>query len=125
MADEGQRELDRAFEGLEEEVPDPLSRAIRWLRDPKARKIRIPLGVLFLIGGLFWFLPVVGLELIPIGLLLIAQDVPFLRKPVARATLWLEGKWRALRRRWQRRTALRGRAPHGRARAERARPARG
>jgi len=117
MADEGRRELDRAFEGLEEEVPDRLARAIRWLRDPKGRKIRLPLGILFLIGGLFWFLPVVGLELIPIGLLLIAQDVPFLRKPVARATLWLERKWRALRRRWQHRRAGRGRAARRRARA--------
>jgi hypothetical protein len=103
MADEGRRELDRAYEGLEGEVPDRVARAIRWLRDPKARKIRIPLGVLCLIGGFFWFLPVVGLELIPIGLLLIAQDVPFLRKPVARAMIWLEGKWRELRRWWQHR----------------------
>ena len=92
MGDEGRRELDRAFDCLEEEAPDRVSRAIRWLRDPKARKVRIPVGVLFLIGGLLWFLPVVGLELIPIGLLLIAQDVPFLRKPVARAMLWLEGR---------------------------------
>jgi hypothetical protein len=42
-------------------------------------------------------------ELIPIGLLLLAQDVPFLRKPVARGTLWLERKWRALRRWWRER----------------------
>jgi hypothetical protein len=102
MGDEGRRELDRALDNLEDEVPDRLSRAIHWLRDPEARWIRIPLGVLFLVGGLLWFLPVVGLELIPLGLLLIAQDVPFLRKPVGRATLWLERKWRALRRRWQR-----------------------
>jgi hypothetical protein len=103
MADQGQRDLNRAFDELEGEVPDRVSRAIRWLRDPKARKVRIPLGVLFLIGGFFWFLPVLGLELIPIGLLLIAQDVSFLRKPVGRAMLWLEGKWRALRRWWQHR----------------------
>lgn len=103
MGDDGRRELDRALDGLEEEVPDRVSRAIRWLRDPKARKIRIPIGLLFLLGGVFWFLPVLGLELIPIGLLLIAQDVPFLRKPVGRAMLWLEDRWRALRRRWQHR----------------------
>jgi hypothetical protein len=34
MADDGGKELDRAFEGLEREVPDRVSRAIRWLRDP-------------------------------------------------------------------------------------------
>lgn len=108
MTSDGKRELDQAFEGLEHELPDRVSRAIRWLRDPKGRKVRLPLGVLFLLGGLLWFLPVVGLELIPIGLLLIAQDVPFLRKPVARGTLWLEGRWRALRGWWRKRRASHG-----------------
>ena len=97
----GQKELDRAYEGLEEELPDRMVRAIRWLRDPQSRWIRIPLGILFIIGGLLWFLPVLGIELLPIGLLLIAEDVPFLRKPVARAMIWLERKWVALRRWWQ------------------------
>lgn len=111
MPDDGQRELDQAFDRLEREVPDRLSRAIRWLRDPKARKVRLPVGILFLVGGLLWFLPVVGLELIPIGLLLVALDVPFLRKPVARATLWLEDRWGDLRRWWGRRRARRGSSP--------------
>jgi hypothetical protein len=101
MRDEGRRVLDEAYDGLEQEVPDRVARAIRWLRDPKARWVRIPLGVLFLIGGALWFLPVVGLELIPLGLLLIANDVPFLRKPVGRAMLWLEAKWRALKAWWE------------------------
>ena len=102
MADDGGRELDQAFEGLEREVPDRVSRAIRWLRDPGARWIRLPIGVLFILGSALWFLPVLGIEMLPIGLLLIAQDVPFLRGPVGRATLWLEHKWVALRRRWKR-----------------------
>lgn len=93
MSSEGQRELDRAFDGLEQEVPDRVARAIRWLRSPASRKVRIPLGVLFIFAGLLWFLPVVGIEMLPIGLLLIAQDVPFLKKPVGRAMLWLEEKW--------------------------------
>ena len=99
MSDEGQRELDRAFDGLEREVPDRVARAIRWLRSPASRKVRIPLGVLCIIGGLLWFLPVVGLELLPIGLLLIAQDVPFLKKPMGRAMLWAERQWMNLKNR--------------------------
>jgi hypothetical protein len=59
---------------------------------------RLPLGLLFIIGGLLWFLPVLGFELLPIGLLLIVEDVPFLRKPVARFMIWLEHKWVSLRR---------------------------
>lgn len=102
MTDEGQRELDRAFDGLEREAPDRVARAIRWLRSPASRKVRIPLGVLFIIAGFLWFLPVVGIEMLPIGLLLIAQDVPFLKKPIGKAMLWLEERWIAWRKRRRR-----------------------
>lgn len=99
----GRAKLDRAYDGLEREAPDRVARAIRWLREPSGRWVRLPLGVLLVAAGFFGFLPVLGFEFIPLGLLLIAQDVPPLRKPVASATLWLEEKWVALKNRWQRR----------------------
>lgn len=102
MSEEGQRALDEALNGLERDAPDRVARAIRWMRSPASRKVRIPLGLLFIAGGLLWFLPVVGLEMLPIGLLLVAQDVPFLQKPVGRGMLWLERKWRAHKQRQQR-----------------------
>lgn len=102
MDDEGQRKLDQAYKGLEDEAPDSVARAIRWLRQPKARKIRWPLGLLLIAGGVFGFLPVLGFEFIPLGLLLIAQDVPILRKPVGAATIWLEQQWIKVRKWWQR-----------------------
>lgn len=37
MSEEGQRELDRAFDGLEREAPERLARAIRWFRAPESR----------------------------------------------------------------------------------------
>lgn len=98
--DEGKRDLNRALSTLEAEVPDPLCRALRWLRDPKARRVRLAAGVLFILGGTLWFLPVFGVEWLIIGLLLVAQDVPFLRKPVGRLTLWLEDRWQRFRRRY-------------------------
>jgi hypothetical protein len=55
-----------------------------------------------MVSSLFWFLPVLGIEFLPLGLLLIADDVPFLRKPVGRAMLWLEQKWLTLKGWWQR-----------------------
>jgi len=103
MADNGRDKLDQAFDGLEQEVPDRMARAIRWLRDPRSRWLRLPLGLLLIVGGMFGFLPILGFEFIPIGLLLIAQDVPFLREPVGVFTLWLERKWAALRRWWKER----------------------
>jgi hypothetical protein len=94
-----QQLLDRAFDELERESPDKLRRVLHWLRDPKSRWVRIPLGIVFIIAGVLWFLPVVGIEMLPIGLLLIAQDVPFLKRPVGKMMLWLERKWVEFRRR--------------------------
>lgn len=101
MREEGKEKLDQAYEGLERETPDRVSRAIRWLRGPTSKWVRLPLGILLIAGGFFGFLPVLGFEFIPIGLLLIAQDIPFLRKPAADFMLWLEHKWVALRHWWQ------------------------
>lgn len=103
MDDEGREKLNRAYEGLERETPDRVSRAIRWLRAPESKWIRLPLGLLLIATGIFGFLPILGFEFIPIGLLLVAQDIPFLRKPVAGFTLWLEHKWVDLRHWWRNR----------------------
>jgi hypothetical protein len=103
MADESGKELlDEAFDELERETPDRVTRIIRWLRTPEARRVRLPLGILCIIASFFWFLPVIGIEFLPIGLLLIAVDVPFLRRPVALLVLWLEDRWVALKRRYRR-----------------------
>jgi hypothetical protein len=99
-SEDGRKKLDEAFDALEDEVPQAMRGTIVWLRSPSSRWVRIPVGILCLIAGFFWFLPVVGLEFFPIGLLLIAQDVPFLRGPVGSLTLWLIGKWRDLRFWW-------------------------
>ena len=98
-------ELDRAFEELEAEAPEGLARMIRRMRAPQARLVRLPLGVLCIIGSFLWFLPVLGLWFLPLGLLLIAQDVRFLRRPVGRMTLYLLDRWTKLRKWWKRRRA--------------------
>ena len=68
-------------------------------RRPESRYVRIPLAILFIAQSFLFFLPIAGIEFLPIGLLLIAQDVPFLKRPVGRAILWLENKWVAFRKR--------------------------
>jgi hypothetical protein len=60
----------------------------------------LPVGILFVIGGIFSILPVFGLWMLPLGLLLMAYDIPFLRKPVGRFTIWAVRKWARLRQRF-------------------------
>ena len=98
-------ELDQAFDEIERVAPDRLSRMIAWVRKPEARIVRIPLGVLCIIGSFLWFLPVLGLWFLPLGLLLVAQDLPFLRRPVGRMTLYLLDRWARLHKWWTRRRA--------------------
>lgn len=93
--------LNEAFERLQRMLPEPLSRALRWLHHPRSRLVRIPLGVLCIIGSFLAFLPVLGIELLPLGLLLIAQDIPFLHRPIGRMMLRLLDLVDALRLRWQ------------------------
>jgi hypothetical protein len=99
---EGRRTLRLAFKRLEQEVPERLGRMLRWLRHPASRLIRIPVGVLFILGGVFSILPGLGIWMLPLGLLLMASDVPFLRRPVGQLTIWGADKWVALRQ-WMRR----------------------
>jgi hypothetical protein len=42
-------------------------------------------------------MPVVGIEDVPIGLLLLSYDIPFLRKPMAAFIEWLISLWRRLK----------------------------
>lgn len=101
-AGKGDDELEKAFDKLEAEAPDFLTRVILRLRKPRARMLRLVLGGVFILAGLLWFLPVVGIECLPIGLLLVAQDVPFLRRPVGRMTLYLLDRWVRVRKWWAR-----------------------
>ena len=101
MSDKGKRELEEAYDGLEKEVPDRVADALRWLRDPRSRLVRLPVGIVLILMSSLWFLPVIGLEWAVVGLLLIAQDVPFLRVPAAKMMLWVEDLWRVFRRWWR------------------------
>ncbi len=95
----GKATLRRAFRHLEHEVPGKVARVLRNLRHPDARWIRMPAGGLLVLGGIFSILPFLGIWVLPLGLLLIAYDVPFLRKPVGRSTIWGLKKWTSLRQR--------------------------
>jgi len=86
---------------LDQRVPVSISRFIRWLRQPSSFAIRVIVALFLIAGGIFSFLPVLGLWMLPLGLLLIAQDVPFLQKPIVAALAWVEAKWNWLRTKWK------------------------
>ena len=86
-------EIDRHFAWFETKLPAKPARFVAWLRKPSSRLVRIPLAILLILGGIFSFLPVLGLWMLPLGLLLFAQDVPFLQKPTAQLLGWIERKW--------------------------------
>ena len=63
--------------------------------------VRLPAAVLLILGGMLGLLPVLGFWLIPVGLLLLAVDLPVLR-PLAASGLVRARHWgRAVRRRWR------------------------
>lgn len=86
-------ELDRHLEWFQERLPERLANCVRWLRKPSSILWRIPISLVLVVGGIFSFLPVLGIWMLPLGLILIAQDIPFLQPPIVRLLGWIERKW--------------------------------
>ncbi len=93
MSEDHKAELDRHFAWFEGKLPPKPARFVAWVRKPSSRYARIPLAFLLIVGGVFSILPVLGLWMLPLGLVLFAQDVPPLQKPMAQGLGWIERKW--------------------------------
>jgi hypothetical protein len=52
--------------------------------------VRIPAGLALIVGGFLSILPVFGLWMLPFGLVLLAEDVPPLRRASGRVLAWIE-----------------------------------
>ena len=64
---------------------------MRWLRQPSARWVRIPAGLLLIVGGVFSILPVLGLWMLPLGVVLLAEDVAAAAARYrSRSSTWIE-----------------------------------
>jgi len=61
-------------------------------------RLRMPAGVALVLGGLLGFLPVLGFWMLPLGLLLLAVDLPRLRPWAG----WAMVRVRQAGRRWHR-----------------------
>ncbi|MGH6797145.1 MAG: hypothetical protein ACREDI_02005, partial [Roseiarcus sp.] len=81
---------ERRLRRLSRRLPGRLQAITRWLRKPASRWARIPAGVLLIIGGCLSILPFFGLWMLPLGLMLLADDIPPLRWARGRVLDWLE-----------------------------------
>ncbi|MBB3949810.1 hypothetical protein [Aureimonas jatrophae] len=77
----------------------------RTFRLPSNRLARMAVGVLFVLGGIFSFLPVLGIWMLPLGLVILSIDIPAVRRMRRRS----EVKWG---RRRQRQRAMAATLPH-------------
>ncbi len=93
MATKGHARLNRQFDRLQRRIPDFAARLLERIRRPEARWIRIPLGLLLILGGIFSFLPVLGIWMLPLGLLLLALDLVVLQGPVNAGIVRGTRKW--------------------------------
>ena len=92
--DRDQAGLNRTIKRVERKFPGRFARFLRWARKPASRYVRIPLAILLIVGGLLSFIPILGIWMLPLGLMLLAQDMPLLRRPMRRCLVCSERRWR-------------------------------
>ncbi len=61
---------------------------------PRSRALRIAIGVAFLFGGVLWFLPVLGLWMLPVGFLVLSYEFAMIRRHRRRFVVWWERRRR-------------------------------
>ena len=95
-----ERRFQRQFDALARVFP-PLRGPMSHLRKDSWFPIRFPAALLLMAGGLLGFLPVLGLWMLPLGLLLLAVDLPVLRGPISAAIIRARRAVTRSMRRWR------------------------
>lgn len=78
------------------QMPDWLGRHVRGIASG-TRWVRVPIALALILVGIFGLLPLIGFWMVPLGLLLLAIDLPFLARPMVALVLWIEERWRRWR----------------------------
>jgi hypothetical protein len=82
-----------------------MARLVHAVRHRLSPAVRLPLGLVMSAGGLMWFLPFLGLWMLPVGLLILAIDIAVLRPRVSALSIRMRRAWM----RWRRKARDRGR----------------
>ena len=88
---------DPRLQRLLDALPRAARRSYHWLIRPEAKWVRLPLGIVLIVGGVLGFLPVLGFWMVPIGALLVGEDIPPVRRATLHALGWLQRHWDAHR----------------------------
>ncbi|MDY8109794.1 hypothetical protein U0C82_11655 [Fulvimarina sp. 2208YS6-2-32] len=64
---------------------------------PQSRWLRMTIGVLMVLGGLLGFLPILGFWMVPVGLVVLSIDLPYVRRFRRRFEVWGIRKYKAWR----------------------------
>jgi hypothetical protein len=86
-------EAERWMSQHEKKLPPRARRILAWLRSPRRWWLRIPLALLLMAGGVLSFLPILGLWMLPLGALLLSQDIPWLKRATVAVLMPLEAAW--------------------------------
>ena len=62
---------------------------------PRSRAGRIGLGSALMVGGTLGFLPILGFWMVPLGFLILSNDIPFVRRQRRKLAIWWERRRRA------------------------------
>ena len=91
-------DFDQEARKLQKRLPRFAGAALRWGIE-SSPFVRWPIAIVFIFAGFLGFLPILGFWMVPVGLFLLAEDIP----PLRRAVRWMivngEIQWR----RWSRR----------------------
>jgi hypothetical protein len=92
-------DFDAELKRLNGHLPDWAASLMYRAMEPSATWIRVPAGLALMGAGTIGFLPILGFWMIPLGLALVARDVPFMRPPLARGLALVNRKLESLRNR--------------------------
>ena len=78
-------------------LPRRVRAAVEWIRYPARKRVRLVAAVLLVLGGILSILPIFGLWILPLGLALMSDDIPWLKVPLEKLARGIERVWRRLR----------------------------
>ena len=85
-------DLHEEMNRLQNHIPTWVGHNLNRLRGKRAIWVRVLTGVALIVAWGFLPLPLVGIWMLPVGLVLLAHDIPIVRAPIARLLHFTNGK---------------------------------